>query len=33
MVEARRHAWEQYGVELEHEVEFLGPLELPPLER
>jgi UDP-N-acetylmuramate dehydrogenase len=33
MVEARRRAWEQYGVELEHEVEFLGPLELPPLER
>jgi UDP-N-acetylenolpyruvoylglucosamine reductase len=33
MAEARRRAWEQYGVELEHEVEFLGPLELPPLER
>ena len=33
MTEARRRAWEQYGVELEHEVEFLGPLELPPLER
>jgi UDP-N-acetylenolpyruvoylglucosamine reductase len=31
MVEARRRAWEQYGVELEHEVEFLGPLELPPI--
>jgi UDP-N-acetylenolpyruvoylglucosamine reductase len=29
MAEARRRAWEQYGVELEHEVEFLGPLELP----
>ena len=29
MVEARRRALEQYGVELEHEVEFLGPLELP----
>jgi hypothetical protein len=28
-----RGALEQYGVELEHEVEFLGPLELPPLER
>jgi UDP-N-acetylenolpyruvoylglucosamine reductase len=28
--EARRRAFEQYGVELEHEVEFLGPLELPP---
>ena len=31
MAEARRRAWEQYGVELEHEVEFLGDLELPPL--
>jgi UDP-N-acetylenolpyruvoylglucosamine reductase len=31
MVEARRRAREQFGVELEHEVEFLGPLELPPL--
>jgi UDP-N-acetylenolpyruvoylglucosamine reductase len=30
MAEARRRAFEQYGVELEHEVEFLGPLELPP---
>jgi UDP-N-acetylmuramate dehydrogenase len=30
MEEARRRAFEQYGVELEHEVEFLGPLELPP---
>ena len=30
MAEARRRAWEQHGVELEHEVEFLGPLELPP---
>jgi UDP-N-acetylmuramate dehydrogenase len=29
MVEARRRAREQYGVELRHEVEFLGPLELP----
>jgi len=29
MVEARRRALEQYGVELEHEVELLGPLELP----
>ncbi|MGZ6727729.1 MAG: UDP-N-acetylmuramate dehydrogenase [Gaiellaceae bacterium] len=29
MAEARRRAREQYGVELEHEVEFLGPLELP----
>jgi UDP-N-acetylenolpyruvoylglucosamine reductase len=33
MAEARRRAWVRYGVELEHEVEFLGPLELPPLER
>ena len=33
MAEARRRALEQYGVELEHEVEFLGPLELPPLDR
>jgi UDP-N-acetylenolpyruvoylglucosamine reductase len=31
MTEARRRALEQYGVELEHEVELLGPLELPPL--
>jgi UDP-N-acetylenolpyruvoylglucosamine reductase len=31
MAEARRRARDQYGVELEHEVEFLGPLELPPL--
>jgi UDP-N-acetylenolpyruvoylglucosamine reductase len=31
MAEARRRAKEQYGVELEHEVQFLGPLELPPL--
>jgi UDP-N-acetylenolpyruvoylglucosamine reductase len=31
MAEARRRAREQFGVELEHEVEFLGPLELPPL--
>jgi UDP-N-acetylmuramate dehydrogenase len=29
MAEARRRAHEQYGVELRHEVEFLGPLELP----
>jgi UDP-N-acetylmuramate dehydrogenase len=33
MTEARRRAWEQYGVELEHEVVFLGELELPPLPR
>ena len=31
MAEARRRAFAQFGVELEHEVEFLGPLELPPL--
>ena len=31
MAEAQRRAYEQFGVELEHEVEFLGPLELPPL--
>jgi UDP-N-acetylmuramate dehydrogenase len=31
MAEARRRAWEQYGVELEHEVVFLGELDLPPL--
>jgi UDP-N-acetylmuramate dehydrogenase len=29
MVEARRRALEQFGVRLEHEVEFLGELELP----
>jgi UDP-N-acetylenolpyruvoylglucosamine reductase len=31
MAEARRRAFETFGVELEHEVQFLGPLELPPL--
>ena len=31
MAEARRRAHEQFGVELRHEVEFLGELELPPL--
>jgi len=31
MAEARRRAHEQYGVVLEHEVQFLGPLELPHL--
>jgi UDP-N-acetylmuramate dehydrogenase len=31
MAESRRRAHEQFGVVLEHEVEFLGPLELPPL--
>jgi UDP-N-acetylenolpyruvoylglucosamine reductase len=29
MAEARRRVHEQFGVELEHEVQFLGPLELP----
>ncbi len=29
MAEARRRARERYGVDLEHEVVFLGPLELP----
>ena len=29
MVEARRRAREQFGVELEHEVELLGPIVLP----
>ncbi|MGD0714036.1 MAG: UDP-N-acetylmuramate dehydrogenase [Gaiellaceae bacterium] len=33
MAEARRRAHERYGVELRHEVEFLGALELPPLVR
>ena len=32
MAEARRHALEQFGVTLEHEVEFLGALELPAIE-
>ena len=32
MAEARRRAHEQYGVALEHEVQFVGPLELPPLD-
>jgi UDP-N-acetylmuramate dehydrogenase len=31
MAEARRRAYERFGVTLEHEVEFLGALELPPL--
>jgi UDP-N-acetylmuramate dehydrogenase len=30
MAEARRRVHEQFGVELEHEVQFLGSLELPP---
>ncbi|HEV2902556.1 MAG TPA: UDP-N-acetylmuramate dehydrogenase [Gaiellaceae bacterium] len=29
MTEARRRALEEFGVELEHEVQLLGPLELP----
>jgi UDP-N-acetylmuramate dehydrogenase len=33
MAEARRRAWEQFGVELQHEVELLGPLEVPPIAR
>jgi len=32
MAEARRRAREQFGVVLEHEVRFLGALELPPLD-
>jgi UDP-N-acetylmuramate dehydrogenase len=31
MVEARRRAHTEFGVELEREVQFLGPLDLPPL--
>jgi UDP-N-acetylenolpyruvoylglucosamine reductase len=31
MAEARRRALESFGVELEREVVFLGPLELPPV--
>jgi UDP-N-acetylenolpyruvoylglucosamine reductase len=31
MTEARRRAWEQFGVELQHEVEFLGRIELPAI--
>jgi UDP-N-acetylmuramate dehydrogenase len=31
MGEARRRAYEEYGVELYHEVQFVGPLALPPL--
>jgi UDP-N-acetylmuramate dehydrogenase len=31
MAEGRRRASEQFGVELQHEVEFLGPVELPQL--
>jgi UDP-N-acetylenolpyruvoylglucosamine reductase len=32
MAEARRRAYERYGVALEHEVQFVGPLELPALD-
>jgi UDP-N-acetylenolpyruvoylglucosamine reductase len=32
MAEARRRAHDQYGVVLEHEVRFLGPLTLPELD-
>jgi UDP-N-acetylenolpyruvoylglucosamine reductase len=31
MAEARRRAYGRYGVHLEHEVQFLGALELPPV--
>jgi UDP-N-acetylmuramate dehydrogenase len=31
MGEARRRAYEEYGVELDHEVQFVGPLALPRL--
>jgi UDP-N-acetylmuramate dehydrogenase len=31
MTEARRRVHERFGVELEHEVRLLGPLEMPPL--
>ena len=31
MAEARRRVHERFGIELEHEVQFLGPLELPPV--
>jgi UDP-N-acetylmuramate dehydrogenase len=31
MAEARRRAHEQFGVELVHEVEFLGQIDVPPL--
>jgi UDP-N-acetylenolpyruvoylglucosamine reductase len=33
MTEARRRAWDQFGVELRHEVEFLGAVELPSIPR
>jgi UDP-N-acetylmuramate dehydrogenase len=31
MAESRRRVQERFGVELQHEVRFLGPIELPPL--
>ena len=31
MVEARRRALEEFGVELEHEVQLLGPIAVPPV--
>jgi len=31
MAEARRRVHDQFGIVLEHEVQFLGPLELPPV--
>jgi UDP-N-acetylenolpyruvoylglucosamine reductase len=31
MAEARRRVHDRFGIELEHEVQFLGPLELPSL--
>jgi UDP-N-acetylmuramate dehydrogenase len=31
MAEARRRVDEAHGILLEHEVRFLGPIELPPL--
>jgi UDP-N-acetylmuramate dehydrogenase len=31
MAEARRRVYETFGIDLEHEVQFLGDLELPPL--
>lgn len=33
MAEARRRALDGFGVELEHEVQLLGPIELPSVER
>jgi len=31
MAEARRRVHDRFGIVLEHEVRFLGPLQLPPL--